>query len=765
MSFRSDLIIRRTYNRPLNDEGTIFETWSQTVDRVIEHQKWLWERQLTINKTGALKNIENSSDWVYLNDNQLQELNQLRKLILNKKASVAGRTLWLGGTDVAKKRASSQFNCSFLDIETINDLVDAFWLLLQGCGVGFKPKVGTLTGFNTQIKTIETIPSKQNSTKGRENNEEIYDTTPDGKHHWYLSIGDSAEAWAKSVGKLLAMKKPVDVLTIDFSEIRKEGTRLKGYGWISQGYKNLETAILAICNILNKRADSLLSAIDILDIVNWLGTVLSSRRCLPGETAVYTSKGIQYIEDIKVGDLVYDSKGVKQKVTNVFVQGEQELLIIQSQIADFRCTPNHKVAVLNSIDSYEWKEAQYLKPGDRLVAPYVLMEWDYKPLPLINNITEDKRSTKYTIPELDTDFAWFLGYFIGNGSVPESKKIGLSNISVAIPNVEGLYQRVYKQLERLGCHITVREPREDDNCYKILITNKNLATWFKTYIKPNGSENAEIPDFIKNNTSQIRSAFMAGLLDSDGTIGRPISAVYTVSENLIKDSYEVLASLGIHGRVRTMKRKEVKWKTIRALQIVGDFTKEKWFNLMKPHSFKVQTTEFRFDSQNSFGFPSEWLKGYKQVGWASNSAQMTVGRFIAAGNEFKNLIPITVTSVIKDQNKDLTYDIEVENVHEFIAGPGILVHNSAQIALLEDTHTEATDFMYAKKEYWTTGNVQRAQSNNSIEFTSKPSKEELHKFFDAMIESGGSEPGAINSIEARRRAPYFRGVNPLNLAA
>lgn len=368
MSFRSDLIIRRTYNRPLNEEGTIFETWSQTVDRVIEHQKWLWERQLTINKTGALKNIENSSDWVYLNDNQLQELNQLKKLILNKKASVAGRTLWLGGTDVAKKRASSQFNCSFLDIETINDLVDAFWLLLQGCGVGFKPKVGTLTGFNTQIKTIETIPSKQNPTKGRENNEEIYDTTPDGKHHWYLSIGDSAEAWAKSVGKLLAMKKPVDILTIDFSEIRKEGTRLKGYGWISQGYKNLEMAILAICNILNKRADSLLSAIDILDIVNWLGTVLSSRR-------------------------------------------------------------------------------------------------------------------------------------------------------------------------------------------------------------------------------------------------------------------------------------------------------------------------------------------------------------------------------------------------------------SAQIALLEDTHTEATDFMYAKKEYWTTGNVQRAQSNNSIEFTSKPSKEELHKFFDAMIESGGSEPGAINSVEARRRAPYFRGVNPLNLAA
>ena len=41
---RAQVITRRTYNRPLNKEGTKFETWEDTIDRVIHHQQWLWER-------------------------------------------------------------------------------------------------------------------------------------------------------------------------------------------------------------------------------------------------------------------------------------------------------------------------------------------------------------------------------------------------------------------------------------------------------------------------------------------------------------------------------------------------------------------------------------------------------------------------------------------------------------------------------------------------------------------------------------------------
>ena len=258
-STRARVVTRRTYNRPLNEEGTIFETWEQTVDRVIGHQEWLWVR----------------AQGHALSTTQKAELLELRELMLERKATVSGRTLWLGGTDVAKTREASQFNCSFGKITTVHDVVDAFWLLLQGCGVGFEPVVGTLSGFAKETE-IEVIHSKKvtGDPKGRLGNkaEKFANGT------YWLGVGDSAEAWAKALGKLLALKEPVKKIIIDFSEVRAAGIRLKGYGWISSGDEQIAKALVAICAILNKRAGELLTRMDILDVLNHMGTTLSSRR-------------------------------------------------------------------------------------------------------------------------------------------------------------------------------------------------------------------------------------------------------------------------------------------------------------------------------------------------------------------------------------------------------------------------------------------------------------------------------------------------------
>ena len=258
-STRAHVITRRTYSRPLNDAGTVFETWAETVARVIDHQQWLWERAA---------NRE-------LDDFEYAELYDLEQLMLDRKVSMSGRTLWLGGTTVAKTREASQFNCSFTNVETIYDVVDCLWLLLQGCGVGFKPIVGTLNGFSKPIRNIKVVHSTRTEKGGNEENVETYDPIT---KVWTIQIGDSAEAWAKSIGKLMAGKYPADTLVLDFSQLRPAGERLKGYGWISSGDGAISTAYVAIANILNGRADSLLTRMDILDIINWLGTILSSRR-------------------------------------------------------------------------------------------------------------------------------------------------------------------------------------------------------------------------------------------------------------------------------------------------------------------------------------------------------------------------------------------------------------------------------------------------------------------------------------------------------
>jgi adenosylcobalamin-dependent ribonucleoside-triphosphate reductase len=312
-SARAQVITRRTYSRPLNDEGTVFETWEQTVDRVIQHQRWLWERA--------------KGDQPLL-DAEHTELEKLRELMLDRKISVSGRTLWLGGTPISKKREASQFNCSFGRVETVHDVVDAFWLLLQGCGVGFEPVVGNLSGFTKSVE-LEVRRSQRHllaEPKGIAHNTE---SMTDGE--WHLMIGDSAEAWAKAVGKLLAQKQPLNKIILDFSQIRPAGQRLKGYGWISSGDETYHLALTKIVELMNKRAGQLLDRIDILDVMNWLGTTLSSRRSAEIALVPYgdpqwkefaAAKKDHWIDNPQRAQsnnsIVFYSKPSKEELSNIF---------------------------------------------------------------------------------------------------------------------------------------------------------------------------------------------------------------------------------------------------------------------------------------------------------------------------------------------------------------------------------------------------------------------------------------------------------------
>jgi ribonucleoside-triphosphate reductase len=277
VSTRAEIVTRRTYNRPKADGS--FETWEDTVNRVIDHQRWLWERAKTKRWHNEIQKLTKEQE---------EELEELRVLFKSRKALPSGRTLWLGGTEVAKRREASMFNCSFLRVESVHDVVDAYWLLLQGCGVGFEPVTGTLNGFTRpiELEVIRSTKSEANDKGNPDNVEWFTEGVPAGvgsDNHikgaqWHIRVGDSAEAWAKLPGKLLANKIPCEKLTLDFSEIRPAGTRLSSYGWISSGDELIADAMTQIVRILNLRNNHLLTRIDIMDIMNLLGSTLSSRR-------------------------------------------------------------------------------------------------------------------------------------------------------------------------------------------------------------------------------------------------------------------------------------------------------------------------------------------------------------------------------------------------------------------------------------------------------------------------------------------------------
>lgn len=259
MSARAKAVFARTYSRPLDESETNFETFEQVIDRVISHQRWLWERA----RQNPLGPIEET------------ELSELRELFMSRKCFPAGRTLWLGGTPLSRERELSQFNCSGMKVKTVYDGVDNLWLLLNGCGTGAKPEAGCLNGFMKPIENIEIIRSERDSKGGEEFNTETYD--PESKI-WTIRLGDSGEAWAKAFGKLLAGKYPAEKLVLDFSQLRPEGSRLSRYGWKSSGDTVIAKELPAIARILSKRAGQLLRKLDIADIINHLGVIQTGRR-------------------------------------------------------------------------------------------------------------------------------------------------------------------------------------------------------------------------------------------------------------------------------------------------------------------------------------------------------------------------------------------------------------------------------------------------------------------------------------------------------
>jgi ribonucleoside-triphosphate reductase len=250
----------RTYQRPTDDAGVRLENWSEAIHRST------FKHHLHLQSNAGGRNID-------------EELLELEQLGLNRMSTVAGRTLWLGGTDYAYDRACCQFNCTATRVSNVYDFVDGAWLLFNGAGVGFKPQVGTLHGYLRPLK-LQIINSQNDKDyRGPEDNVETPPTADNG-WTWTIKVGDSAKAWSKALGKLFGSphSRKAQTLVVSGENCRGPGGRLKGYGWICNGFPPLAKAMGAIHEILNRKAGNLLDEIDIMDCVNHVGEVLSSRR-------------------------------------------------------------------------------------------------------------------------------------------------------------------------------------------------------------------------------------------------------------------------------------------------------------------------------------------------------------------------------------------------------------------------------------------------------------------------------------------------------
>lgn len=255
-----EFVYLRTYSRYLEEEKRR-EHWHETVRRTSEYNISLGiEFKEKHNIPYDLKEIDEEAKLLYDN-------------LYNLKTFTSGRTLYMGGTEIVKEYPLSNYNCCFTMIETMEDFVDVFYLLMLGCGVGIridKNKISKLPKVNS--KTMEYLYDKNIiKVKTKEEREHTSYGVYEGTDTGFIIVGDSKEGWCdalRSFFKLTTSNEysSLTKIIIDFSYVRPEGERLIRFGGRASGHKSLERMFLKISNVIANAKSGILQSLDVLDM-------------------------------------------------------------------------------------------------------------------------------------------------------------------------------------------------------------------------------------------------------------------------------------------------------------------------------------------------------------------------------------------------------------------------------------------------------------------------------------------------------------------
>ncbi|MDG2990405.1 ribonucleoside-triphosphate reductase, adenosylcobalamin-dependent [Candidatus Synechococcus calcipolaris G9] len=692
-------VFYRTYSR--QDEEGQRESWQQVCDRTIRG----------LAKLGKLTPAEIAL---------LEEMQQ------NLIALPSGRWLWVGGTPWVEKpeNFSGAYNCTstnVIDWKAFGLMMD---LAMQGCGTGavLEPKyIDQLPVIRNPLE-IEIIGNIGQTPP--EERQERTTVTIEG-NHCHIKVGDSRPGWVRSYQTVLELSSDEQFtgqvhVTIDMSDIRPTGERLKGFGGVANPVK-LPELYQRCGDILNRAIGRKLTAVECCLLIDEAAVVVVAgnvRRCLPEDALVHTSKGLVPIKAVQIGDWVQTPLGFRP-VTDKFDQGYQDVYEIETNATVARATLNHRIATLaNAQGEVIWKSVQDLQANDRLLHNRQVLPGSITHLPpdFTHERPENSRNaSEITIPELTPDIAWLLGLTHGDGYVSlgrnkYNKPFGA--ISWAYNSLEPqLAEQIHGKINRALALFGVQSRQHliaGENTFRSRVTSIRLTEYFYRYIKQ-PKQPLRVPDFILQGTVDVRCAYLAGLMDSDGSAhGRPPYLLTTVYRDFAREVGVLLSSLGIAARLSITEPQLETWQPKYNLKLPA--LKSRYNSLIAPHSLKGEIRQGL--KAHGFTIPGVMMREtytYSQMrdmGFEGNrTTDSNYERYIAESDITLD-IPITVKG-LGSYDHVQTYDIEVAEAHCFYCD-GYLTHNSAG---MRQGDSNDQDFAQAKQNLWR----QDEQGNWSID--------------------------------------------------
>lgn len=728
----------RTYSR--RTQAGLRETWDEVCDRTIQG----------LIELGKLNR---------------EEVAILEKMQRNLKALPSGRWLWVGGTDwlTKPKNFSGAYNCTstnLIDWKAFGLMMD---LAMMGCGTGAVLEaqyINKLPPIRNHL--LITVQGEIGSTPKQQRRE--YTETHIEGNSVTIHVGDSREGWVKSYQTLLELSTDeqfageVEVI-VDISDVRQAGETLNGFGGMANPVK-LPGLYERCASILNKAVGRQLNSVECCLLIDQAAVTIVAgniRRCLPEDALVHTSKGLVPISDVQVGDLVQTPLGFR-RVVDKFDQGFQDVYEIETNATYPRATLNHRQAVLaDAQGEVAWKSLANLEEGDRLLHNTQVLPGTVTHLPA--DFTESRplqsRTAKsFIIPELTPEVAWLIGLTHGDGYVAlgrnkHDKPYGRVEWAMNALDIE-LTARIQSKIDAALALFGLTATHgiiKGENTAKSICSSIRLAEYFYHHIKQPNVPLA-IPSFILQGSVDIRAAYLAGLMDSDGAINnRPPHLVTSVYRSFVRQIGAVLSSLGIAGRIAITHPQKQEWQVKYSITLPA--LKQRYNALIAPHSLKGELYQglkmYGFTVPGAIMREAYTYSEMRDMGFqGSRTVDANYERYIAE-SDISLDIPVTVKG-LGSYDYVHTYDIEVEEAHCFYCD-GYLTHNSAgmrQFAADDQEASTAKDNLWQQDENgnWRIDPERDAlrMANHTRVFHRKPTLEES---LEAVRKQYYSGEGAI----------------------
>lgn len=168
--------------------------------------------------------------------------------MLNMESLGSMRAVWTAGDCLADNNITG-YNCCYIPILDLRALVELFYVLMCGTGVGFSVE----SHYTSQLPII-----KRQTGMGR------------GIHQ----VGDSREGWADALSVGLDTWFNGEDIEFDFSGVRKRGTRLKKMGGRASGPEPLIELLRTARTLILSAQGRRLTDLELQDLANLIADVV-----------------------------------------------------------------------------------------------------------------------------------------------------------------------------------------------------------------------------------------------------------------------------------------------------------------------------------------------------------------------------------------------------------------------------------------------------------------------------------------------------------